>query len=72
MSIVCPPIVCPPVKPLSVYKIVNYRTVGAPCRFGNNKCKSNGVCSPNYNEWGMCDHCGNWKRRNRVSFNNNV
>lgn len=83
MSVVCAPmpikpikpikpIVCIPVKPLSVYKTVNYRSVGAPCRFINSKCKVNGVCGIKYNKWGMCDRCGVWKRVNRVDFDNNV
>lgn len=52
----------------------NYRPIGFPCRFNNKfkKCKHNGVCSHEYHTWGMCDTCGNWKRKNRIGFNNNI
>lgn len=49
------------------------RPVGFPCRFRiSNKCKHSGVCGVKYYNWGMCDYCGNWKRKHRVNFKNNV
>ena len=49
-----------------------YRDVGSPCRFSKNQvCKHGGICT-RFNKWGMCNNCGIWKVKNRVSFNNEV
>lgn len=49
-----------------------YRDVGSPCRFSKNHvCKHGGICT-RFNKWGMCNNCGIWKVKNRVSFNNEV